>query len=214
MTILDVSLIYGFNSPQSFIRAFKEIHGLLPSEYRKNKCKPDILTVDELIMRFTNRLRGGIYLKPNIIKKEAMLIAGTYGDADKTWEVWNSFEKLISEHPIKNCLSKNGYEIRICDENRSVVYVGYPILNRSDVDSAYSVFELPSSKYASFDVYVANGYMSENNAMQEWLKTNDEGYTERLLNNESHYCVEYYDERFNGSEADSIVEIWVPIQKN
>ena len=68
------------------------------------------------------------------------------------------------------------------------------------------------SVYASFDVYVANGYESENNAMNEWLETNKQGYSERLLGN-THYCVEYYDERFKGNEADSIVEIWIPIIK-
>jgi len=49
--------------------------------------------------------------------------------------------------------------------------------------------------------------------MTEWLETNQQGYRERRLGS-AHYCVEYYDERFNGSEAGSIVEIWVPIEKS
>jgi predicted transcriptional regulator YdeE len=48
--------------------------------------------------------------------------------------------------------------------------------------------------------------------MLEWLNENKQGYSERLLGT-THYCVEYYDERFHGSEAGSIVEIWVPIEK-
>jgi predicted transcriptional regulator YdeE len=48
--------------------------------------------------------------------------------------------------------------------------------------------------------------------MQQWLDTNTEGYTERLLDG-GHYVVEYYDERFHGEQADSIVEIWVPVEK-
>ena len=72
---------------------------------------------------------------------------------------------------------------------------------------------LPPSEYASFDVYVVNGYDSENNAMDEWLKTNQMGYTEKLLDG-INYCVEYYDERFNGNETGSIVEIWYPITKS
>lgn len=51
------------------------------------------------------------------------------------------------------------------------------------------------------------------NAIDEWLKTNSESYSERLLNENMHYCIEFYDERFNGNEADSIVEIWIPIRK-
>jgi len=79
------------------------------------------------------------------------------------------------------------------------------------VNPAYRVVELPASEYASFDVYVARGYDSENSAMNEWLANNDQKYRERLLDGK-HYCVEFYDERFHGEEEDSIVEIWVPIE--
>ena len=80
------------------------------------------------------------------------------------------------------------------------------------MDSAYTLLELPPCRYASFEVYVSNGYESENNAMDEWLASNEEGYSEKLLNGKN-YCVEYYDERFSGEESGSIVEIWIPIEK-
>lgn len=152
-------------------------------------------------------------MNPNIIKRNTMIIAGTHGDGNRTGEVWNAFEKFYSEKPLGNVMSMSGYEIRVYDGSKCTVYVGYSVSNKDNIDSAYSVFELPASKYASFDVYVSNGYESENNAMDEWLKTNSEGYSERLLNDNMHYCVEFYDERFNGNEADSIVEIWIPIKK-
>lgn len=212
-TILDIALDCGFNSPQSFSRTFREVQGLSPSEYRNQGYQPAIVTVDELIMKFTNRLRGGVFLNPNIIKHGAMIIAGTHGDGNKTWDVWNAFERLSTEKPLNNVLSTNGYEIRVYEGDKCTVYVGYAVKSKENIDSAYTVFELPASKYASFDVYVSNGYESENNAMDEWLKTNGEGYSERLINKNLHYCVEYYDERFNGNETNSIVEIWIPIEK-
>lgn len=155
--------------------------------------------------------RGGIYLNPNIIKRNALIIAGVAGDGNKTFDVWKAFEKLSEEKPLKNKLSDNGYEIRLYDGETCTVHVGVAVTSEQ-VDSSYALFKLPASKYASFDVYVANGYDSENNAMNEWLKTNVEGYSEKLLDN-VHYCVEYYDERFKGNAWDSIVEIWVPIEK-
>ncbi len=213
-TILDIALDCGFHSSPSFSRTFKMVQGISPSEYRAQGYQPVIETVDELIMKFTNRLRGGIILDPNIIKRNTIIIAGTHGDGNRTGEVWNAFEKLYSEKPLGNVLSMSGYEIRVYDGSKCTVYVGYSVSSKDNTDSAYSVFELPASKYASFDVYVSNGYESENNAMDEWLKTNSEGYSERLLNENMHYCVEFYDERFNGNEADSIVEIWIPIKKS
>lgn len=212
-SILDIALDCGFDSPQSFSRTFKNVQGVSPSEYRAQGYQPVLVTVDELIMRFTNRLRGGTFLDPNIIKRDALIIAGAHGDGSRTGEVWQTFGKLCDEKPLANVLSASGYEIRVYEGDKCTVYVGNAVSDKNNIDPAYSVFELPASKYASFDVYVANGYESENSAMDEWLETNDGGYSERLLNGNAHYCVEYYDERFNGNEANSIVEIWIPIEK-
>lgn len=210
-TILDIALDNGFHSAQSFSRTFKASQGLSPSEYRKQGYRPVIVTADELIRKFTNRLRGGTYLNPKIIKRDAILIAGTVGSGRKTGEVWKAFMKLYDEKPLHNALDDNRYEVRIYDGDKDVVYVGIAVSGK-DVDEAYTTFELPQAMYASFDVYVAKGYGSENSAMEEWLETNEDGYCQKLLDGND-YCVEFYDERFNGNETDSIVEIWMPIQR-
>lgn len=210
-SILEIGLECGFNSAQSFSRSFKEVYGLTPRDYRNYGYKPVVVTVEEMIMRFANRLKGGIYLNPQIIKREAMIIAGVSGDGNKTWDVWSQFEALGKEKPLTNNLSENGYEVRLYDGEKSIVHVGFSV-SSEEVEQPYELFKLPATRYASFDVYVEKGYESENDAMNEWLETNSEGYSEKLLG-EKHYCVEYYDERFNGSEAGSIVEIWIPIEK-
>jgi len=212
-SVLDVALDCGFNSAQSFARAFNAAYGLPPSEYRARGLVPDAATVDEMIMRFTNRLRGGIYLNPKIIKRSTMVIAGVSGDGNKTGEVWEKFMRLAGETPPANKISENGYEIRVYDGDSCDVHVGYEVKGEA-VGCGYEAIKLPASEYASFDVYVANGYESENSAMDEWLRTNEKGYAERLYDEAGkRYCVEYYDERFRGDEAGSIVEIWVPVKK-
>ena len=150
-------------------------------------------------------------MNPNIITRKALLIAGVSGDGDNTAEVWGNFMKLQGDEPLANTVSQNSYEIRVYDGDKCTVHVGLPV-SSAKVHASYSLFALPASKNASFEVYLSHGYESENNAMDEWIRTNKEGYTEKLLNG-AHYCVEYYDERFNGSESGSIVEIWVPIEK-
>ena len=210
-TVLEITLNCGFHSAQAFSRTFSDLQGISPSEYRKQGYQPDIISADELVMRFTNRLRGGILLNPNIIKRDRLLVAGTCGDGSKTWDVWNAFEKLSAEKPLGNTLSGHGYEVRMYEGERCTVYAGNVVSDRK-VDSAYTLLELPPCRYASFEVYVSNGYESENNAMDEWLASNEEGYSEKLLNGKN-YCVEYYDERFSGEESGSIVEIWIPIEK-
>lgn len=209
--ILQIGLENGYDSAQSFSRAFKSQYGISPSEYRRQRFEPVVITADDLIMKFTNRLKGGIYLNPNIIERKELLVAGVSGDGFQTQEVWDRFEKLCAEKPPEGRISESGHEVRLYDNGESTVHVGH-LVSGDAVDPAYTVLRLPASQYASFEVYVAKGYDSESSAMGEWLSTNKEGYTERLLG-EAHYCVEYYDERFNGSESGSIVEIWVPIEQ-
>ena len=210
-SVLEIGMDCGYDSAQSFARVFKQAYGLSPSEYRKSGLQPLIVSVDELIMRFTNRLKGGIFLNPKIIKQDTLIIAGVSGDGNKTGEVWDLFQQLNNEKPLTNKISNNGYEIRMHEGDKCTVHVGLAVFDES-IDSSFALLKLPASKYASFDVYVQKGYDSENNAMDEWLKNNDGGYSEKLLGGKA-YCVEYYDERFKGSESGSIVEIWVPIEK-
>jgi len=207
-SVLGIALDCGFSSAQAFSRTFREAYGLPPSEYRRQGLAPVTVTVDEMIMKFTNRLRGGIDVNPKIMKKDALTVAGVSGDGDKTGEAWQAFEQLNSQQAGK--LSGNGYEIRVYDGDRCTVHVGFAV--NAAPGEPYELCSLPASEYAAFDVYVSRGYESENSAMTEWLRTNGQGYRERLLG-DAHYCVEYYDERFNGSEAGSIVEIWIPVEK-
>ncbi|MDR0293712.1 MAG: AraC family transcriptional regulator [Oscillospiraceae bacterium] len=211
-SILGIGLDYGYHSAQSFSRAFRNAYGLSPSDYRRQGFVPMTVTVDEMIMKFTNRLKGGVYVNPKIIKRDALTIAGISGDGGKTGEIWEAFMKLRGENPVANTLSGASYEIRLYDGGACTVHVGLSVSGAPAPGGPYTLYTLPASEYASFDVYVANGYDSENSAMDEWLKTNRQGYSERLLG-DVHYCVEYYDERFHGSETGSIVEIWVPIEK-
>ena len=95
----------------------------------------------------------------------------------------------------------------------SPVHVGVAVSD-ANVDGRLSVMVLHASHYASFDVYPARGYGSENSAMDEWLANNDKGWSQRLLGGNP-YVVEFYDERYTGNDdAGSIVEIWVPVKKS
>ena len=215
--VLDIALDCGFDSAQSFSRSFKSITGMSPTEYRSKNIAPCIIPADELVKRFTNRLKGGIVMNPNMIKKNKIILAGVSGDGNETAEIWKRFMKLDEDYPLKNKASDDGYEVRIFDSaaEKERVFVGCEIKGKAETKtdcSLYEIFIIPSSEYASFDVYVGDGYESENDAMSEWLNSNEKGYVRNLLE-EKPYCVEHYDARFNGDNAESIVEIWLPVKK-
>ena len=156
-------------------------------------------------------------MNPNMIKRNKIILAGVSGDGNKTAEIWKRFMELDDEYPLVNKISDDGYEVRIFDSTtgEEKVFVGCEIKKNVEtkVDcGVYEYFKIPSSEYASFDVYVEDGYESENNAMSEWLTSNEKGYVRNLFEGKP-YCIEHYDARFNGNNAESIVEIWLPVKK-
>lgn len=208
--VLAVALDCGFRSAQAFSRAFREFAGAAPREYRLRGEAPRAESVEEMIVKFTNRLRGGIFVHPRIIKRDALVIAGVSGDGARTGEVWGRFMELSGAQPPEGRLSDSGYEVRIYEGGACRVHVGQAVSGA--VGQPYEAMKLPPGHYAAFDVYVARGYESENSAMDEWLRTNDQLWRQRPIDGRD-ACVEYYDERFHGDAADSIVEIWVPVER-
>jgi AraC family transcriptional regulator len=70
--IIDVAVKYGYNSPDSFTRAFESLHGITPSEARNNgqslKAYPQ--------MTFQLSIKGGSEMNYRIEEKEAFRIVG------------------------------------------------------------------------------------------------------------------------------------------
>lgn len=209
-SVLSICIRLGFDSAPAFARAFRKAYGVSPRMYRAGGVLPEMVSAQERVRQFTNRLRGGILIHPRMIKQGALTIAGILGDGDKTLEAWQAFEALEKEKGLPARLSGGGYEIRLYGENLHSVHVGACISAKGAVDPAFTLCRLPASTYACFDVYVANGYTSENGAMEQWLLENGDAYSQRFIDGNA-YVVEYYDERFHGEAEDSIVEIWLPV---
>lgn len=70
--VIDIAIKYGYNSPDSFARAFQQLHGITPSEARKNghslKAYPS--------MSFQLSIQGGSEMNYRMEEKEAFRIIG------------------------------------------------------------------------------------------------------------------------------------------
>ncbi|MBZ5749539.1 AraC family transcriptional regulator [Metabacillus rhizolycopersici] len=70
--VIDIAMKYGYNSPDSFTRAFQNLHGVTPSEARNNgsslKSYPK--------MAFQLSITGGSEMNYRIVEKEAFFIVG------------------------------------------------------------------------------------------------------------------------------------------
>ncbi len=210
-TVLSIGLECGFDTAQAFSRAFRNQFGVAPSHFRKYPAPVVQPSARELVAAFRRKLRGGVNMEPRIIQRPKMYIAGVSGDGSKTGDIWAAFMALQEKKKLQTALSQDGYEVRVHGEEGVLCHVG---LNTPtpQADAEYAVFPLPATLYAAFDVYVAEGYASQNGAMEEWLAASRLKYAQRLLEGKE-YVVEYYDERFHGDASDSIVEIWVSIME-
>jgi AraC family transcriptional regulator len=72
MKVIDVAMKYGYHSPDSFTRAFQNLHGITPTEARQNghslKSFPR--------MTFQLTIKGGNEMNYRILEKEAFRIVG------------------------------------------------------------------------------------------------------------------------------------------
>ncbi|MGX1191610.1 AraC family transcriptional regulator [Metabacillus sp. SLBN-84] len=72
MKVIDVAIKYGYLSPDSFTRAFQQLHGVTPSEARNGKHSLKAFPR----MTFQLIIKGGSEMKYRVEEKEAFHIAG------------------------------------------------------------------------------------------------------------------------------------------
>lgn len=70
--VIDVALKYGYESPDSFAKAFKQFHGILPSQSRNNGS--NLKSFSRLVLNFS--LEGGKFMNYRIEKKPEMILTG------------------------------------------------------------------------------------------------------------------------------------------
>jgi AraC family transcriptional regulator len=74
--VIDVALEYGFNSPETFTRAFRRVYGLSPRQARKAGRIDAWRTMPRLTRAHLVHLHKGTYLKPVLVEREAVRVAG------------------------------------------------------------------------------------------------------------------------------------------
>ncbi len=72
--IIDIALKYGYESPDSFTRAFRSLHGYTPTEARHTDVPVKVFPP----MTFQLTIQGGQPMEYRIIEKEAFQIVGLY----------------------------------------------------------------------------------------------------------------------------------------
>lgn len=160
--IIDVAIKYGYSSPDSFTRAFQNLHGVTPSEARNNgqqlKAYP--------LMTFQLSIRGGNEMNYRIEQKEAFNIVGIMkrvpiifgGENPEITAMWKSLTmgkidqlKKLSNVEPKGMIqvSTNFSEGRMEEKGELDQYIGVATTKESHEN--FSKFEVPALTWAVFD---------------------------------------------------------------
>lgn len=108
-SVLDAAIKYGFQSNSSFTRAFKEHHGITPSEAKQETTKlNDYLPINFLNMRFIGGKRIMAEMKKIIYKEaEERIMIGMHSetsfmDAGKEWQQFFSGDTIEKLNTLEN----------------------------------------------------------------------------------------------------------------
>lgn len=213
-TVLEIALKYGYTSPDSFTRAFRQLHGITPSSVKKGGC----LLKSYGKITFVLTIKGVNALNYKIVKQDAIRIVGfkkwfsTENDSQlaeipKMWDsVTDEMMQLITE------LSSNDGVIGMCGD----MYDGgfdYWIgcMSHKECPDSLEEMTIPASTWAVFEVIGSMRPLP--NPMQdiwkriysEWLPNS--GYEHAMLPE-----IEFYSAGDMLAE-DYRSEIWIPIKE-
>ncbi len=92
--VIDVAMKYGYDSPNAFTRAFRQLHGTTPQTARE----PGVMLTAYPRISFNIILKGGNDMDYKILKKPAFDVVGKRKRLDKTAKetparIWGEFKK-------------------------------------------------------------------------------------------------------------------------
>ncbi len=160
--VIDIAVKYGYNSPDSFTRAFQNIHGITPSE-----CKNSGHSLNAYPrMAFQLSIKGGKVMKYRIVEKDTFRIAGIMKrvpiifdgvnpEIAAMWKSLNSeiiqqLKELSDTEPMGIIqASTNFSEGRMEEKGELDHYIGVAITQECPSNLAH--LEVPASTWAVFE---------------------------------------------------------------
>lgn len=212
--VIDVAIKYGYESPNSFGRAFKQQHGITPSQAQQEGAT---LTAFPRI-KFQIMIKGDVEMNYRIETKEAFQIIGASLSLSKDIEenfkevpaFWNKVSAdgtLGQLIPLMNTEVKGVLGVSTGfgkPEDKPIYYIG--VASDADVPVGLERYEVPACTWA---IFPGTGTMPD--SIQELEKRI---YTEWLPSSGYQYGngadIEVY---LNADPTNAVFEVWMPVVK-
>jgi AraC family transcriptional regulator len=216
--ILEIALTSGFESQESFTRAFKNAFGVTPAQFRKRSKSSPFLRKVRIDADYLTHIHTNVSLEPHVELRPAMRVVGLRTSffgvgseknnlAKKLPPLWAAFLPRLSElveRPEGPCF---GVLRQTPGQGEELDYVaGVAVSPSAPIPSGMVSLEVAPARYAIFEHRgdVAALDDTVNYIYSTWLHRSGLRHT--------YGCdLELYDERYVQNSADSVIYYGIPV---
>ena len=204
--VIDVAAKYGYDSPDSFTRAFQRFHGMAPSAARKPGAA--LRTFGPVNIR-TNR-KGLCLMEYRIEEKAQFTVMGV----SRKFSPETSYQK-IPEYWTE-MMSQPGFSLMgmygICsdehvDEGEFDYWIADDYIPWKQIPAGCKTMVIPAATWAVFPCTLSTLQDTNTLMWQQWLP----GHPEYRLSGK--YNLEVYGPFCEENPGQSPVELWLPVEK-
>ena len=220
LRIIDIAVLAGFESQESYARAFKKEFGVTPSDYRRIGSRSRFLHKLELDQDALAHLHRRVSLEPVLREQPGLQLVGMrthYYGADSAKNnlssrlpaLWAQFVPRAGEvpHHVPGCLY--GVITQTAADTDLLEYHAAVAVERfATVPEGMVALEVPPACYATFE---------HRGAATELDRTVSYAYSTWLLRSGRRHTsgpdVEMYDQRYKAESADSVITYALPVTR-
>ncbi len=218
--VIDIAFKYGYESPNSFTRAFRNMHGINPREVRASGAK---LSAYHRVS-FHVKIKGGNDMDYRIIEKPAFDLVGTgknftteaffkeapgfwkeYVNSDeyqKLWGLTNGKWGIVTEAPLMSVYLPNENDKQ--DSLTDILGLEKP----AEADSGeFGIFRIPAATYAEFNCTYQTSVKMNKYIYGEWFPSTGYERDENKADIAAYFPVAFQSIRGMG------VRWWIPVIK-
>lgn len=218
MRIVDIAMLAGFESQESFTRAFKKAFDMTPHAYRKIGNKNLFLKKVQFNTEYLNHIHQNISLEPEIYVQKSLKLVGIKTHfysvdseknniAEKLPPLWEAILKRM--HEIPHLVPEFGYGIIQQTKDKTDLLEYYAVFEVEKfglTPKGMECFEIPETTYAKFTHAGKSQLLNE---------TVNYIYSNWLLQSENRHTygpdLEIYGDQYHPSSDESIIYYAIPI---
>ena len=212
--IINIAQKCGYDSSDSFGKAFKTQYGVTPSECRKSS--DTLKTFPPLFFQLS--LIGGIKMDCRIIERGELLLEGCLvkNEGGDVWSKWEQLDSQNEHHHLIN--GHQAHEVRFYTEDSEYVFIGLEVTHEKP-DTAWEYLKVPAVAYAIFDIDQKVDTGPQFQGANTWLYENKEKYKQMDWNADGRidsaiFIICQYDHSDDGKYHNNrVMEMWIPIKK-